>query len=138
MAPMDLVVVMDAIAATARDAGLPFEERVYEWPTLSVNPPCLVVGYPTELRYDATYARGADRGTFPAWVVCGRVDARSTRDLIAAYIGGPGEDPSVKSALDGTLGDAVASCRVTSATIEAVTISGVDYQSVRFDLDILT
>lgn len=137
MASLDLVAVMDGIADTARAAGLVLADRVYEWPTLTVNPPCLVVGYPTELRYDETYQRGSDRATFPVWVICGKVDARTTRDAIAVYIG-PDGAASVKTALDGDLGGACQSCRVVSATIEAANIGGIDYQAVRFDLDILT
>jgi hypothetical protein len=129
--------VMDAIAATAKAAGLVSADRAYAWPTLTVNPPCLVVGYPTAINYDATYARGFDRATFPFWIICGRIDARTTRDQIATYIG-PDGAASVKTAMDGPLGGAVQSARVMSATIEATTISGVDYQAVRFDLDVLT
>lgn len=138
MAALELVGVMDGIAATLRAAGMfPGDDRVFEWPTLSVNPPCAIVGYPTALTYDATMARGADRATFPVWVVVGKVDARTTRDALAQYVG-PDGSQSFKSALDGDLGGACQSCRVTAATIEAVNISGVDYQSVRFDLDVLT
>lgn len=132
-----MVSVMDGIAARAKAAGLVLDDRVYAWPTLTVNPPCLVVGYPTEITYDATMGRGSDRATFPVWVIAGKVDARTTRDVIATYIG-PDGSASVKSALDGTLGGACQSCRVTAATIEAINVSGVDYQSVRFDLDVLT
>lgn len=137
MASLDLVAVMDGIAAAAIEAELVLGSRVYEWPTLNVTPVCLVVGYPTALNYDATFGRGSDRATFPVWLIAGRVDARTTRDAIAQYIG-PDGVTSVKTALDGDLGGVVQSCRVTAATIEAANIGGIDYQAVRFDLDILT
>ena len=137
MSSLDLVAVMDAIADAAKEAELVLADRVYPWPTLLVNPVCLVVGYPTALNYDATFGRGSDRATFPVWLIAGKVDARSTRDVIGQYIG-PDGVTSVKTALDGDLGGVVQSCRVTAATIEAANISGVDYQAVRFDLDILT
>lgn len=138
MAEFDLVRIMDGIAAVARDSMLGFGDRVYDWPTLTVNPPCLVVGYPTSLTFDATYGRGADRATFPVWVVLGRVDARSTRDVLGDYLGPVDNVTSVKSVLDGDLDGSCQSARVTAATVEAVNISGVDYQSIRFDLDVLT
>ena len=139
MGALDLVAVMDGIANTLGASDLGFADRVFEWPTLSVNPPCAVVGYPTALTFDATYARGSDRATFPVWVILGRIDARSTRDQVGLYLGfGAGGAESVKDALDGDLAGSCQSCRVTAATIEAVNISGVDYQSIRFDLDVLT
>lgn len=138
MASLDLVAVMDGIAEKLRAIDTLAGERTYEWPTLTVNPPCAVVGYPTELNYDATFRRGSDRATFPAWIICGRVDARTTRDAIAAYVG-PDGAKQFKEALEvEDPDDPWASLRVMGATVEAVNISGVDYQSVRFDLDILT
>ena len=135
MSALDLIAVMDAIADTARAAGI--ADRVYEWPTLDVSPPAVIVGYPTSLNFDATMARGSDRATFPVWIVCGKSDARTTRDAVARYINPVGAN-DVKTALDGDLGGVVQSCRVVSMTVEATNINGVDYLAPRFDLDILT
>lgn len=126
---------MDAVAARALTAGI--VKRAYGWPNLAVEPPCLIVGYPTVLNYDATMARGSDRATFPVWIVCGKIDARTTRDAVAEFIS-PAGALGVKTALDGNLGGAVQSCRVMSMTMEVTNIGGVDYQAPRFDLDILT
>jgi hypothetical protein len=138
MAEFDLVVVMDGIADTVRGSTLSVKDRVFEWPTLTVNPPCLVVGYPTDMTFDRTYQRGCDQATFPVWVILGRVDARETRNELGRYLTPAGEIETIKSVLDGDLGGACSSCRVMSATIEATNISGVDYQAIRFDLDVLT
>lgn len=135
MAELDLAGIMDAIARTAVLSGI--VKRAYAWPTLDVSPPALIVGYPTELNYDATMARGSDRAVFPVWVVCGKIDARSTRDIVAAYVS-PAGARGVHDALSGDLGGVVQTCRVRSMTIEATTINSVDYTAPRFDLDILT
>lgn len=131
---MRLAEIMDAINDTALLAGV--VDRGYEWPTLDVNPPCLVVGYPTDVIYDVTMQRGSDRARFPVWIVCGKADARSSRDAVAVYLSDGAQ--SVKTALDGNLGGVVQSCRVTTTTFENVTIGGVDYIAAAFELDVLT
>lgn len=133
MAAIDLAAVMDAIANTAVAGEV--VERAYPWPTLEVSPVCLIVGYPTELNFDTTMARGSDRATFPVWIVCGKAEARTTRDVVTAYITGA---TGVKDVLDGNLGGAVQSARVMSMVMENANIAGIDYLAARFDLDVLT
>lgn len=125
---------MDAIAESARGT---IAERAYEWPTLNFVPPCVVVGYPVDNGLNATYRRGSSRATFPVWVVCGRADERSAREVLGGYIAGE-EGGIVRQTFDGDLGGAVQTCLVTTFVVEAVASAGVDYIAARFDLDILT
>lgn len=124
--------VMTAITEVAVNGGL--VDRAYDWPTLDVNPPCLVAGYP-DLSFDLTMRRGADRATYPVWIVCGVADKRSSRDVLSPFIVGGGV--SVKGILQGTLNGTVQSARVTTCQIETVNIGGLDYVAARFDLDVV-
>lgn len=134
MGVFELAGVMDAIA----DAAIAAEvvDRVYEWPTSTPAPPCLVVGYPTAVTFDVTMQRGHDRATFPVWVICGRADERTARDVLSSYVSDGGN--RVKTALDGDLGGAVSSARVQSVGFELMTMGGVEYISAAFELDVLT
>lgn len=134
MGVFELAGVMDAIADAARAAGV--VDKVYEWPASTLTPPCLVVGYPTSVTFDYTMARGHDRATFPVWIICGRQDERTARDVLSGYVSDGGA--RVKTALDGTLGGEVTSARVQSVGFETMTIGGVEYISAAFDLDVLT
>ena len=103
--------------------------RVYDYASDRVSPPAAIVGWPETIEFDQTYVRGADMATFPVAVIVGRVSDRASRDVLTAYV------PLVKAALDGTLGGAVASARVTSADINPITVAGVDYVAATFMLE---
>jgi hypothetical protein len=123
--------VMDAIAARIVAAGV--TTRAYAWPTGSIQPPCAIVGYPEELEFDATFGRGSDRAVFPVWMVCGNVSDRSARDVLSGYItGGTG----IKDALDGTLGGAVQTARVTDCQVEKLPIGAVEYIAAKFMIEV--
>jgi hypothetical protein len=131
MSGIDVAAVMTAIAdaLTAGDVL----ERAYDWPTLDVSPPCAIVGYPEAGQpFDATMRRGADRATFPVWIVCGVADKRSSRDVVASYIA------PVKAALESAGGDAWESARVTTWGVDPVNIAGLDYVAAKFEIDVLT
>lgn len=133
MAAIDVGAVMQAIADTAQTAGV--TTRVYAWPNDAASVPALIVGYPDKLDFDTTYQRGADRAEFPVWIICGRATERTTRDVLSALITG---ETGVKNALDGDLGGAVQTARVTACSIETVTLAGQEYLSAKFSVDVLT
>lgn len=130
---MNIATVMDELGTALQTiAGL----RVHPYTASKINPPAGIVSWPEPLNYDATMARGADRITLPVWVVVGKVDARTSRDLLAVYLDGS-DSKSVKAALEGATYTAFDSARVTQATVESVTIAGIDYLAANFQVDII-
>lgn len=130
---MNLGAIMDAVAAALIAEGV--VTRAYAYPRESLEPPAAAVGYPMEpIAYDASFQGGTHRLTLPVWVVIGKAVDRVTRDKVSALV----LEGDVKAALDGDLDGTVQSCRTTSATIESVSVAGVEYLGVRFDLDIYT
>lgn len=109
--------------------------RVFDWPPGSVSPPAVIVGYPTDYQFDATYGRGTDTMTLPVIVVVGRATDRSTRDTIAAYVAGIG-DRSIKTWLEASTHIAFDEIRVTQVEFDAYSIGGVDYLAAVFDVDL--
>jgi hypothetical protein len=110
---------------------------VFSYAAESVTPPAAIVGWPDQITYDATMARGMDQMTFPVWVVVGRVDARSARDTLAAYMDGAGPS-SVKTKLDRGIYSACDSVRVTGVPngVESVSIAAIDYLAAVFDVEV--
>lgn len=109
--------------------------QVFPYWANRITPPAAVVGWPEPLTYDATYRRGTDSLTIPVSVLVGRVDARSSRDLLARYLDGAGPY-SVKAVIDGHAGTAYSTAVVRSATVEAVTVASVEYLAATFEVDI--
>jgi hypothetical protein len=126
--------VMDDIAtALRRIDGL----RTYGYSADAIQVPAAVVTWPDEVTYDAAYGRGADRMVLPVLVLVGKVDQRTARDLLAAYLDGTGPR-SVKAAIDAHPGVAYDSARVTRAVPDGYLDSkGVGYLGARFDIDII-
>jgi hypothetical protein len=132
MSGIDVAAVMTGLAEALTDGETPVLTRAYDWPTLDVEPPALIVGYPeTGQPFDATMRRGADRATFPAWIVCGVMDKRSSRDVVAAYI------LPAKTAWEDATGP-WESLRVTTWGVDAVNVGGLDYVAAKFEIDVLT
>lgn len=130
MAELNMSATMDAIAATALASGL--IKRAYQ-PGEAVQPPCLLVDYPSSIDFDATFGRGSDKATFPFFVCCGKASERTARDVLSAYIAGA---TGMKDALDGNLGGVVQTARVTDCQINTMTIAGVEYIGARFELEV--
>lgn len=130
---MNLAAVMDEIGdALDTIAGL----RVFAYSADRITPPAAVVGWPDPLTYDQAFARGADRIDLPIYLMVGRVDARSARDDLAAYLDGTGAS-SVKAVVDGATYTACDSVRVASATVEAITVADIEYLGAVFTVDII-
>ena len=129
---MDMAGIMDALAGATPSA---ITTRTYAHPVGSLVPPAVVVGYPTDLEYDAVFGRGADIVTFPVFYVCGMVDDANARDLVSAVISGTNE---IKAAIEGnaTLYTKVDTARVKSATFQSISIGAVEMIAVRFDVEV--
>jgi hypothetical protein len=123
--------VMDAIALAIEAQGV--TERTYAYPAESISPPCAVVAYPTDIEFDVTYNRGADRCVIPVYFIVGRVVERSARDALAGIITGA---TGIKEALDGDLGGTVQTLRVMDMKIMNVQVSGIDYLAAQFNAEV--
>lgn len=129
---MNLASVMAALATeVAKISGL----RVYAYPADNVQAPAAVVGYPETYEFDQTYGRGSDRMTVPVFVMVGRVDDRTARDALGAYVDGSGSS-SVKAKVEAGTYTAMDSVRVTDVQFLAVTVAGVDYLAAQFSIDV--
>lgn len=131
LALTNLGAVMDAIAQAIVDSGA--TERAYPWPAESISPPCAVVAYPTDIEFDVTYNRGADRCVIPVYFITGRVVERSARDTLAGIITGA---TGIKEALDGDLDGTVQTLRVMDMRIMNVQVSGIDYLAAQFNAEV--
>jgi hypothetical protein len=124
---LDVNATMDAIGVRlATISGL----RVYDYPADSVTVPAGVVGLPELVVYDETYRRGLDMATLDVHVLVSKVSDRASRDAISGYL------TTVKAAVDGTLGGAVADARVAEARSNTITVGGVDYLAVSFTVEV--
>lgn len=130
---MNIAAVMDELG-TALEAvdGL----RVFPYSADRIVPPAAIVGWPDPITYDATMARGADRLTAPLFVLVGRLDARTSRDRLAKYLAGAGDD-SVKAAVEAGTYTAFDSVRVQEARVDGFTVAGVEYLGATFQLDLI-
>jgi hypothetical protein len=129
---IDLNAVMDAIGVRLQTiAGL----RVSTYPSERANPPQAIVSLPELVEYDAVMGRGADRVVIPVTVLVGKVSDRAARAQLARYVSGEGAE-SIKAAVDGELGGAAQTARVTGATINVITIEAIEYLGASFDVEI--
>jgi hypothetical protein len=128
---MDMAAVMTAIKDCLHPAVV--DHQAFDYPTLTVNPPTVVVGYPEGPQpYDATFSRGLDRALFPCWIVVGDIVRRESREKLTPYI------TAAKAALEPDLDGAVESARVTEWSIEPFSTETLDYVSVKLTIDVLT
>lgn len=130
---MRMADVMDEVGAALQGIeGL----RVYPFTVDRITPPAAIVTWPETIDYDAAMTRGGDRMSLSVLVLVSRVDARSARDLLAAYLDGAGPR-SVKAAVEARTSTAYDSARVVSATPGGATSGGQDYLGAVFELDII-
>lgn len=98
-----------------------------------------VVGMPTAVEYDATFARGADTYTFTIRVLSGRQSERAAETRLAEFISGTGTS-SVKAAFQNndTLGGAAQTARIASAgQLGSYAYGEVEYLGVEFTLEVI-
>ena len=130
---MDVATIMDELATVlASITGL----RVFGYPAPNVVPPAGFIGWPDEIDYDVTMARGAWSAKFPVLIAVGKGDVRSARDAISAYVSSTGAS-SVRAALGSGRGAAFDSARVTSARVEPISIAGIEYLAALLDVEIM-
>lgn len=130
---MDLAAVMDDLGA---GLGAIPRLRVFPYWATSITPPAAVIGWPDPLDYDSTMARGADRLSLPLMVMVGAVDSRTSRDRVAAFANGTGEQ-SIKAALESHEPTAYDVCRVARCEFGVITVAGTEYLAATFTVDIL-
>ena len=130
---MDVAACLDELAGVLEGIdGL----RVFAYPAPGVVPPAGFVGWPDDIDYDNTMARGAWSATFPVLVVVGKADVRSARDAIAAYLSSTGAS-SVRDAFGSGRGTAYDSARVTNARVAPVSIAGIEYLGALMDVAVM-
>lgn len=130
---IDVNAVMDAIGTAL--ASVP-NLRVRDYPSESANPPEVIVSLPTALEYDVVMGRGADRAVIPVMILVGKVSDRTARDLMGRYLSGTGSY-SIKTALDGVLGGAAQTVRVTvSMPPDVVIIGAVEYLGASLEVEV--
>lgn len=127
----DLAAIMDALAA-ATDSP-----RAFGYPVGSVLPPAVIVGYPTDIEFDATFNDGSHRLVIPVYFVCGKVDDKASRNVVAAAVSGAN---GVKAAIeaDAPLHALVDTARVTNGTAVSFPVGAVDMIGIRFDVEVYT
>lgn len=129
---LDLPATLDALGVRlATIAGL----RVYDYVPDAVAAPAAVVGYPDEIIYDETMARGTDSTIITVTVLVTSGSGRATRDALAPYQSGVGAS-SVKAAIDGTLGGIVKDARVARSETRGTTVGGIDYDAAVFSVEV--
>jgi hypothetical protein len=97
---MNLATVMEEIGARLRTITGPPTLRVSDFGLVgAITPPAAILSWPDELDYDMTYARGADRLTFPLTLLVGKASLRASRDALGAYCDGSGAQ-SIKAKLE--------------------------------------
>lgn len=112
--------------------------RSFGFPNEDANPGDAIVGYPETITFDLTFGRGADRATFPVWVICGLPQDTTTRAFISTLLLGSSD---IKDAVDG--GDTIpgATVRVADAAIDRVALgpegNRLWHLSVRFNVDVI-
>lgn len=121
---MDLAATMDALA-TAASTGTT-TGRSYAYPVDDAQPPCVIVGYPTEWDFDVTMTVKNAKATYPVWYVVGKVTEKATRDKVSAAV------LVLKTALEA----ASLVIRVVRSAFEPVVLGGVTYMSVRLDCEV--
>lgn len=126
---LNLNTAMDAIGtALAGITGL----NVYSYIPDAVTVPAAVVGFPDEVEYDSTMARGTDRCRFQVTILVQKTNDQTARNDLAGYMNGAGTTTTaVKAALD-AIGPYV---RVERARVGITGVGQVDYLSATFDVD---
>ncbi len=132
MGGISLVTAMDGLAAAFLDVtGV---DRSFGYPNEDAIVGDALVGYPETIDFDLTFGRGADRATFPVWVICGLVNDATTRAYASDLILGVAD---VKDQVDGSSTIAGATARVSDCLIERVVLRELMHLSVRFNVDVI-
>lgn len=130
---MNVAAVMDELKTElATITGL----RAFAYPPDKVDPPAAIIGYPETIEFDVSMGRGTDHIVFPIFLMVGRLTDRTSRDKLAPFLAGSGA-----SSIKGVLKNAepfvaMSSVRVAEATVEVVTMAGIDYLTAIFTVHV--
>lgn len=131
-----LSTVMDALAQELINDGV--TARAFGYPLPNPTPPCAIVGYPTKLDFDLTFhalgTTGKVKLAIPVWFVVGKVLDKSARDALSAVLTGA---LGIKESLDGNLAGHVDYANVIDCLVEVLTISGVEYLTAKFEVEVV-
>lgn len=122
-----LTEVSDGLAALIRSSAV--VRNVYPMPYASVQPTCAVVGFPTRVDYDLAFNCSIVEIELPIWFVIGANGTKESRDAMGNIL------DSMKALLDGH--HSWGSVRVTKATIDSVSISGLLFDTVKMHLTVI-
>lgn len=91
-----------------------------------------------DLNFDFTLNRGFDSASCSVLVIVGRMSETAAQNRLDSYLQSSGSS-SIKAAIeaDKTLGGAVQTLRVTSATSGTITVANIDYLSYRYELTLI-
>jgi hypothetical protein len=123
-----LAEIMDGLALLAA----PISNNNYAFPPMSVTVPCVVVGYPTDIQYDETMDRGADRFELPVWFLVGQAGTLEVRNAVFDVLT---DVASIKGLYDGN--HSFGSVRVTEAVIEEVAVGPLTYLGAKFTVEVI-
>lgn len=132
---LDLNATMDGIGQLLKMvSGL----RVFDFVPDSFSPPAAVVSLPESIDFDFSFREGSHRLTVPVYVLVGKASDRSARDQLSVYMANSGAS-SIKAAIesDPTLGGTAQTARVSRATVQVMTVAGMDFLAASFDVDVI-
>lgn len=129
---MDPSEVMQELARAVRGTGL----TSFFYPSDNVLSPSVVVGFPVEIEYDVTMARGCDRYKIPLYLIMDRNDLRASVNKVSPYIIGTGES-SIKQSVESLATEEWHWARVVDASLDDVSVAGKDYIGVKFNVEVV-
>lgn len=136
--PIQLKATMEAMAAALEETNV--VPKAWPFPFENAAPGDAVIGYPTSIRHDLAFQRGADEAVIPVYIVAGVAGKESTLEVIDRLVGsGTG---AVKDALEsgdhGGLDDVISSLRVRTTEVVALTLGKVRYAVTRHECEVIS
>lgn len=126
-----------ALELDERLATLDGLDAHYIGPTKSVSVPCSVIGFPEQVDYHGTYARGMSRITdWPVMILTGRADDKEAFQRIGQYAATSGAGSVVDLLEDGDPYTACDAVTVKTCSFDVITWQGQDFQGALFILDV--
>lgn len=121
---------MDELAAACKTVdGI---NRTYAWPANKVEPPCAVIGWPTEIDYDETYGGTQHDYVVPVFLFTSMGNTpRVSRDRLANWI-----SRDIKVAIDDFEYTDSPIAVVTTAESDVVELAGTQYMTFIFSVDV--
>ena len=121
---MNIATAMDDIASALNQIPK-LKGRNYPFWADSVVVPASVVAWPT-ITFNAAYARGMSTVEVEVFVLAGKIEAKASRDQLAAFLQGSGES-SVRAAIDAFDFREDVEATTREARVEMIAVNGIDY-----------